>query len=387
MGKINISYDELYEFYIVLGNTIEITATHFGCDSATIKNYLQEFHISKGRSLEKINIDKKELYNYYIVQNLSIEECAEIFRCSNPVIIRRLRKYGIKKQVEAFTEDELYMEYILNNHTVSECMEIFKCTRWMIESRITKFGMYKPKEMIRRAESRLNILFDDLYEYYIYDNHTKKESAKHFNCSVTRIGDLIHKYGIIKKKSYKSINKDELYNFYITENHSYKETAKHFMTSIPSISRACRYYGIKKDRSLVADISDRTKRINHTYGKSKPEDNFYNYLCEKYGSDNVFRQYEDDRYPFLCDFYIKTTDVFVELNLFWTHGGAPFDDKNPEHINTLKTWEKRGETHPHYLQAINTWTIRDPLKIKTAIKNNIKYVTYYNKDDLYDGRV
>lgn len=257
----------------------------------------------------------------------------------------------------------------------------------MIESRITKFGMYKSKDVIRRAGPRLNIPFDALYEYYICEKHTKEESARQFNCSVTKIGDVIRKYGMVKKKSYKSIDKDELYKFYILENHSYIETAKYFATSVPSISRACRYYNIKKDRTLVASISNKTKLRNHTYGKSKPEDDFYHYLCAKYNKEYVIRQYKDKRYPFLCDFYIKSIDTFVELNLFWTHGQAPFDDKNPEHINTLKTWEEKGKTHPHYLQAINTWTVRDPLKIKTALENNIKYIIYYNEDNLYDGRV
>lgn len=387
MGKVNISYSELYNFYIELNNTLENTAKKFCCDRTTILSYLQEFNITKGKSVDKIVINKEELYDCYIVKDFSIDRCAEIFMCSPAVIIRRLRKYNIKKFLEFFTKDELYKEYILNNHTVSECMNIFGCTRWMIESRITKYGMYKPKEIIRRSDIYFEIPFDDLYNYYIVKNKTVKECALYFECSTGKINSEIKRYGIVKKKSYKSINKNELYEFYIIQNHSYKETAKKFVTSVPSIIRACRYYKIVKDRSLVANIARETKLRNHTYGKSKPEDGFYNYLCDKYGRENVFRQYRDKRYPFSCDFYIECLDTFVELNLFWTHGDSPFNINNLEHIKILNQWKERAKTRPHYLQAIETWTIRDPLKIKTAKDNNLKYIMYYKNDNLYDGRV
>ena len=387
MEKIKISYSELYEFYIKLNNTLDETAKHFKCSVSSIKSYLEEFNITKGRKVDYISIDRDALCEYYIVKKFSKEKCAKIFQCSIAVIARRLRRFGIKKQIESFAKDELYEEYIVKNHTVSECMEIFNCTRHAVESKITKYSMYKPKENIRHVGPSIVIPFDDLYNYYIEKGNTKEQCAEHFGCSETKIGYEIKRHNIIKKKSYKSINKDVLYDFYIVQNHSYKETARKFATSVASISRACRYYGITKDRAATAIISDETKRKNQTYGKSKPEDDFYNYLCKKYNKNNVFRQYKDDRYPFACDFYIKNLDTFVELNLFWTHGPAPFDKNNLQHVEILEEWVKKGEKHPHYLQAINTWTIRDPLKIKTAKDNNLKYIVYYNKDNLYDGRI
>ena len=387
MKRVEISYAELYEFYVELNNTLDKTAEHFNCAVAIIKSYLGEYNITKGRNINLISIDKNDLYNYYIIKGFSKEKCAKFFNCSVAVITRRLRVFGIKKQIEHFTKDELYNEYIVNNHTVSECMDIFKCSRWAIENKTTKYGIYKPKENVRHPGPFFTIPFNDLYDYYIEKGNTKEQCADYFGCSETKIGCEIKRYNIVKKKSYKSINKDELYNFYIVENHSYKETAKHFATSIPSISRACRYYGITKDKSAVAILSGETKLKNHTYGKSKPEDDFYKYLCSKYGDDNVFRQYKDKRYPFFCDFYIENIDTFVELNLFWTHGPSPFDCNNSEHVKILKDWEIKAVDHPHYTQAIKTWTIRDKFKIATAKKNNLNYLIYYNKDNLYDGRV
>lgn len=43
-----------------------------------------------------------------------------------------------------------------------------------------------------------------------------------------------------------------------------------------------------------------------------------------FGNSNVCPQYTSERYPFLCDFYIKPLDLYIELNLYWTHGGHFF---------------------------------------------------------------
>ena len=32
-----------------------------------------------------------------------------------------------------------------------------------------------------------------------------------------------------------------------------------------------------------------------------------------------------DRYPFACDFYISSLDLFIECNYHWTHGGKPYE--------------------------------------------------------------
>lgn len=80
-----------------------------------------------------------------------------------------------------------------------------------------------------------------------------------------------------------------------------------------------------------------TKRKNNTFNTSKPETEYYSYLCKQYGKKNVIRQYKDlARYPFNCDFYITTEDLFIELNLFPTHGKEPFDSTNSEHLKYLE---------------------------------------------------
>lgn len=121
------------------------------------------------------------------------------------------------------------------------------------------------------------------------------------------------------------------------------------------------------------------------------EDDLYNFLCKIY--DDVKRQYRNDlRYPFFCDFYIPSEDLFIEYNGFWTHGSHPFDKNNPEDISILNDWKSKQKlvlnkdnelVENLYYNAEKCWTINDPLKIKYAITNKLNYILIYPNDKKY----
>ena len=135
-----------------------------------------------------------------------------------------------------------------------------------------------------------------------------------------------------------------------------------------------------------------TKRKNKTLNTSKEEIILYDYLCKKYGKNNVFKNYQDSRYsrynknPWVCDFYIKTIDLFIELNLHWTHGGHQFDPNNKNDIMKLSEIRKKQKYYisskgnlkkNSYFTFERVWTITDPEKIKCAKKNNLNYMVIY----------
>ena len=97
----------------------------------------------------------------------------------------------------------------------------------------------------------------------------------------------------------------------------------------------------------------------------------------KYGIDNVKRQYSDSRYPFACDFYIPSEDLFIEFNRNWTHGGHPFDESNLDDIYKFEQWQEKAETSNYYKNAIYTWTDLDVRKQKCAKENNLNYKMIY----------
>lgn len=128
-----------------------------------------------------------------------------------------------------------------------------------------------------------------------------------------------------------------------------------------------------------------TKTRNQSWNISQPEESAYKILCDRYGTDDVVRQYRHDiRYPFNCDFYVKSEDMFIECNFHWTHGGHFFDETNQEDIKKLQVWQERSKYSQFYKLAINVWTKSDKKKKEIAEKYHLNYKALYKKEDIND---
>ena len=129
----------------------------------------------------------------------------------------------------------------------------------------------------------------------------------------------------------------------------------------------------------IQEKRDETKRKNKTFGTSIPEQKSYNLLLTIFDKYDIIRQYKDiNRYPFNCDFYISSLDLFIECNYFWTHHDHFFDETNEDDINELKRMIKMAETHKFYEKAITVWTKNDLEKKKIAENNNLNYKVFWN---------
>ena len=129
-----------------------------------------------------------------------------------------------------------------------------------------------------------------------------------------------------------------------------------------------------------------TKKKNGTFKSSKKEDIFASLLEQ----NNIIyeRQYRSDLYPFNCDFYIPKLDLYIELNLYLTHGPGPFDFCNLNHLNYLDWLKlnggiryKKEKRKNLYFNTIDTWTERDVKKLNIAKKNNLNYIMVYNEKE------
>lgn len=121
-----------------------------------------------------------------------------------------------------------------------------------------------------------------------------------------------------------------------------------------------------------------TKRMNNSFSTSKPERDMFTRLCDVFGADDVEQQYRDDRYPFQCDFYVKSRDLFIELNATWTHGGRWYDATREADIEQLAAW--RAKESAYYDNAAATWTMRDVIKRDTAKANGLNYLVFWSSD-------
>ena len=97
---------------------------------------------------------------------------------------------------------------------------------------------------------------------------------------------------------------------------------------------------------------------NNTFNTSTIENECYLLFSILFG--NVIRQYQDERYPFNCDFYVPDFDLFIEYNGSWTHGGHLYDENNINDIELANKWKT--STSKYYNNAYETWVIRDRKK-------------------------
>lgn len=173
------------------------------------------------------------------------------------------------------------------------------------------------------------------------------------------------------------------------------------------IRKARKVHGNLYDYSLVEYVDQKTKVciIDPKYGVfwqspcghlngegcpkrrcskySKPQVKMIDLLVEKFGIDDVVPEYKSSVYPYCADAYIRSLDLYIELNAFWTHGGHWFDVNNEDDLCLLNIWKSK--TSSIYATAVQTWTDTDLKKKACAENNHLNYLVFWdtNLTDFY----
>lgn len=216
-----------------------------------------------------------------------------------------------------------------------------------------------------------------------YGNSNYNNMEKQYQTKLERYGDpYYNNYEKFIETSYErygtqhpnqaKINKDKISNSRIKNNS--QEKAK--------ITIINRYGSIENYYKIVSEKRYETMKQNGTLGyiETKPEKEYYQYLIDMYGEDDIIKQYYDkERYPFRCDFYILSEDKFIELNGFITHGPHPFDENSEEDQKLLEELKNKNDDWSKAI--IYTWTDLDVRKLKTAKENNLNFevIYWYNR--------
>ena len=125
-----------------------------------------------------------------------------------------------------------------------------------------------------------------------------------------------------------------------------------------------------------------TKKKNNSFNTSKIEKELEIELRKIF--PDLETQYKSELYPFNCDFYVPSLDLYIEYNGTWTHGGCFYDENNEDNRNTLEKWKEASEHSRFYQNAIETWTVRDLNKLNMSLKNNLNYVVWFNQQQAYE---
>ena len=144
-------------------------------------------------------------------------------------------------------------------------------------------------------------------------------------------------------------------------------------------------------RGIAARRGEQTYQTKLKNGSiNKTEQRVRELLVAKFGENDVFTEYWSERYPFYCDFYIKSFDLYIEINAYWTHGKHWFNPLSDADIQELHRLKMLAENSSFYRSAIRTWTETDIAKKNVAIQNNLNYVVFWKSNlsdfmDWYDS--
>lgn len=139
-------------------------------------------------------------------------------------------------------------------------------------------------------------------------------------------------------------------------------------------------YGVKhalQSDEFISKCRD-TYVENDTFNRSSSEDLLYQKLCDCFGVGEVIRQFCSDRYPYPCDFYIPGRDLYIELNVNWTHGMHWFDGNSTYDSDLVRKWSEKGETGSYYKAAINCWCDYDVSKREAARAGHLNYIVFWD---------
>ena len=319
---------------------------------------------------------------------------------------------------------ELYINQKLSKQQTADRLGLSKkeVVKIIADNNIKKI---KPKQFLKDFLKIHPI--EEIFNYFA--NHSREETAIYFGITLRNLKTLLHKYDIKhteeQKYQFRTKTCQEMYGVAcvfqradVREKCDSPEASKKMMET--QIKNNLEKYGVKyswerpevqakiketnfkkyggvnwtqteEGRQKISKIQqnkelqdkiNKTKKLNHSFNSSKIEEEYKIKLIEKFGIDDIICQYRDARYQFNCDFYIKSLDLFIEINNHWTHGFHPFDKNNIEDIEKLNKWIEKSKTSKFYKIAINTWTIRDTRKLEIAKNNNLKYIMVYPKETI-----
>ena len=351
--------------------------------------------------LTKYNLTLHELC-YRIKNNISLSKVFKCKLCNKNIVFNYKHGYqpfcNVKCQVQYFWNSKDTRQNRVQNSLKKYGVEHYSKTQ-EFKDRFKKtclqhFGEITNLKTIENKEkSKQTCLNKYGTEYYTQTQESKdrikqtslnKYGVEHPSQSkivkdkITKT--ILKKYGVTryaKTKEFKNKAKQTNLQRYGVDNYSKTSECK------ARYKQTClNKYGVD-NYSRTKNFLEKaysTKKKNNSFNKSSFEENTYELLLTKFNKNDIKRQYKSKLYPFACDFYIKSLDLYIECNGIWTHGKETFDKNNLEHQSILNLWKSKNTKF--YRNAIYVWTILDPLKVKTAKENKLNYKVFWNIEEV-----
>lgn len=245
---------------------------------------------------------------------------------------------------------------------------------------------------VKRLNARIDFLLDEYCQdntfIDYYDSHFCKECLEHFKMSWEELNILIEKFNLESPKEHRKRLDHKIYTDEFRQHHSEVLKGKNTWSkgSHPKESSKEKQKETFRNRTeeqkrLSKEKEYLTRKKNGTLGfhKTRDEKKLEEILISLFGEDNVRYNYFDvDRYPFKCDFYIPSEDLFIELHAGWEHQEHAFNADNDTDKLILENLKTKREKSEYYENVIYQWTNLDVRKLNTFINNGLNYIIGYS---------
>lgn len=252
-----------------------------------------------------------------------------------------------------------------------------------------KSKLWKEKQT-KTVKSKYGV--DNIFRKEVFDDFVSDESIAEGR--IKRNNTMLERYGVEEPLQNKDIYekmritlKDTNLDRYGVEN----------AMQVPEISEKANFkrqetmkkrYGFKNSVEIknIRDSIFKARRENGTLNTSRPEQMLGDLLVEHFGEDDVIHnKIIDKRYPYNVDYYIKSRDLFIELNGDRCHNNHWFNPEDNRDNQIVNAWRKNmlrieDETgkSSRYRSYIRTWTETDVAKRNIARINNLNYLVFWD---------
>ena len=389
------------------------------------KDYIKEpiQKISKGKySYEPT----KEDYEYlYLDLNLNIKQIANFLKLPFLRVYSKIRNFGIKKDKESFLNNRKQtklLKYGNPNYNNIKKNKQTKLERYgdptysnsekANQTKLLRYGTVGYNNRNKSKQTKLERYGDPNYnnrkkakdttkERYGYENAMQNPEVKEKLSSNLRqtFEDPIKKENIIEKRKASYFEKTG-YN-HPSQNpeiklQKLKKIKETILTKFGSYKEHFNFILRKKYHTNTEEALQlrnnkiyQTKKSHNSFNSSKPEESIHNLLLENFPDCKRWYK-EDPRYPFECDFYIPSLDLFIEINFHWTHGKYLYNKNDPNDQKLVDIWKVKakelnfkGKPKNLYKKALEIWTVRDVHKREVARKNNLNYLEFFTKEQFF----
>ena len=239
--------------------------------------------------------------------------------------------------------DDIIKYYVRDNHSKVESYNHFNLTCSEFSAIVKHYNIIKPKELSYEINKKT---LSERYGSETYNNQEKMKQTCLERYGVDNVfknpnfvvNGCMKKYGVTNPNKLKEV-RDKIRNTCIerygvdspikSQDILHKRNITN-MEKFGGNSPMCSQEVVAKfDFKSSAKKAFDTKLRNGTTNTSKPQKYLIQSLKEIFGEGAVKCEYWSDVYPYHCDAYVESIDTFIELNLYFTHGGHLFDEANP----------------------------------------------------------